>query len=127
MAEPDHPPAHLIRVLVTDVSDLFYSQIAALVHAEPDMLLVGRVTGRVELLLAVDDGIEIVVIGAPQRTPPPGIYSHLLGEYPDLKILVLADDTGELDMYWRGLRRKHLGSLSEAALIGRLRELSRLD
>ena len=42
MAEPDHPPAHLIRVLVTDVSDLFYSQIAELVHAEPDMLLVDR-------------------------------------------------------------------------------------
>jgi hypothetical protein len=127
MAEPAHPPADPIRVLITDVSDLFYRQIAELIRAEPDLTLVGRVNGRVELLLAVDDGIEVVVIGAPQRIPPPGIYSHLLSEYPNLKVLVLAANTGELDMYWRGLRRKHLGSLSEAALIGRIRELRRLD
>src|SRR6266498_2488434 len=127
MAEPAHPPADPIRVLVTDVPDLFYSQIAELIRAEPDMLLVGRVAGRVELLLAADAGIEVVIIGAPQRIPPPGIYTHLLSEYPDLKVLVLAIDTGELDMYWRGLRRKHLGSMSEAALIGRIRELRKLD
>ena len=127
MAEPAHPPADPIRVLVSNVSELFYSQIAELIRAEPDMLLVGRATGRVELLLAVDDGTEVVIIGVPQRAPPPGISSHLLNEYPDLKILVLAADTGELDMYWRGLRRKHLGSLSEAALIGRIRELRGLD
>jgi hypothetical protein len=127
MAEPAHPPADPIRVLVTDVSDLLYRQIAALIRAEPDLTLVGRVTGRVELLLAVDAGIEVVVIGAPQRKPPPGISSHLLSEYPDLKILVLAADTGELDMYWRGVRRKHLGSLTEAALIDRIRDLRRLD
>jgi hypothetical protein len=112
---------------MTDVSDDWYRQIADLIRAEPDMTLVGRVTGRVELLLAVDDGIEVVVIGAPHRKPPPGICSHLLSEYPDLKVLVLADDTGELDMYWRGPRRRHLGSLSQAALVGRIRELRRLD
>jgi hypothetical protein len=127
MAEPADPPADPIRVLVTDVPDLFYDNIAELVRAEPNLLLVGRVADRVELLLAVDAGIDIVVIGAPHRKPPPGICSHLLSEYPDLKVLVLAKDTGELDIYWRGLRRKHLGSLSEAALIGRIRDLQGLD
>jgi hypothetical protein len=127
MAEPAHPPADPIRVLVTDIPDLFYNKIAELVRAEPNLQLVGRVTGRVELLLAVDDRIAIVIIGAPHRKPPPGICSHLLSEYPDLKILVLAEDTGELDIYWRGLRRKYLGSLSEAALIGRIHDLQRLD
>jgi hypothetical protein len=127
MSESDHLSADPIRVLVTDVTDLWYRQIEELVRAEPDMTLVGRVTGRVELLLAVDNGIEVVVIGAPHRKPPPGICSHLLNEYPDLKVLVLSADTGELDVYWRGLRRKHLGSLSGAALVDRIRELRRLD
>jgi hypothetical protein len=127
MADPAHPPADPIRVLVSDVSDLFYRQIAELIRAESNMLLVGRVTGRVELLLAVDGGIEVVVIGALRRKPPPGICSHLLSEYPDLKVLVLAEDTGDLDLYWRGIRRKYLGSVSEAALVGRIRELRRLD
>jgi hypothetical protein len=126
MADSADHAQDLIRILVTDVSDSFYTTLADLVGARTDVVLVGRVTGRVELLLAVDAEIDIVVIGAPQRRPPPGISSHLLSEYPDLKVLVLAHDTGELDIYWRGLRRRHVGNLSEAALIDRLGELQRL-
>jgi hypothetical protein len=127
MAERADPPPAPIRVVVTDVPDVLYSKIAELVRAEPDMIIVGRVTDRVELLLAVDDRVEVVVLGAPHSTPPPGICSHLLNEYLNLKILVLAADTGELHIYWRGIRRKHLGALSEEALIGQIRDLHRLD
>jgi hypothetical protein len=123
MVDPDGSAPNLIRILVTDVSDSFYTMLVGLVGARPDVVLVGRVTGRVELLLAVDAGIDIVVIGAPQRKPPPGIFSHLLSEYPDLKVLVLANDTGKLDVYWRGLRRRRMGSLSEAALFDCLGDL----
>ncbi|HZG68256.1 MAG TPA: hypothetical protein VEZ12_16045 [Herpetosiphonaceae bacterium] len=127
MTEQGDPPPAPIRILVTGVPDELYKRIEALVRTEMDMVLVGRVTGRVELLLAMDEAVEVVVLGAPHITPPPGICSHLLNEYPNLKILVLAVDTGELDVYWRGLRRKHLRASSEEAIICRIRELHNLD
>jgi hypothetical protein len=127
MVDQAAPPPAPIRILVTDVLDGVYGKIVAMVSAEPDMQIVGRVTNRVELLLAVDDQIEIIILGAPHRSPPPGICSHLLNEYPDLKILVLADDSDELDVYWRGLRQRQLPLLSDESLVSGIRELHQLD
>jgi hypothetical protein len=72
---------------------------------------------RVDILLAVASGVDALILGAPAESPPPGICSHLWGQFPDLKILVVAHHGDASVLYWQGLRRRRLRRVSAGALL----------
>lgn len=81
-----------IRILVGEIPQEFGDNFKRAVTDQPDMELVGEVRNGVELLLAAGrKHADIVIIGL-QNSDPPGIYSHLLDEYPHIKVLAVAPD-----------------------------------
>lgn len=72
--------------------------------------------GRVDLLLAVAQGVDVVILGAMAASPLPGVCSHLLGEYPNLKILVVTE-TGSCVLYWMGRQHRRFGRVSADRLL----------
>ncbi len=89
--------------------------------------MVGQVQGTINLLMAVGSGVDVLILGAPQAYPMPGVCSHLLSEYPDLRILVLASMGEAAILYWLGLRRQQLRPLSAAVLLSGIRHAYALN
>jgi hypothetical protein len=117
----------IIRVLAANLSAVLIGLAVQLIAQQPDMVLVGQVHGSIDLLVAVGHGVDVLILGAPQVYPMPAICSHLLNEYPDLRILVVTS-TGEAAMlYWLGLRRQQLSAVSAVALISSIRHAYALN
>lgn len=121
-----------IRVLVSNISGVVMesaASLASLIEQQPDMVLLGQVDDRVELLLdmsskkAAGNEPDVLVLIASSVDPPPGICSHLLSEFPDLRILVLSATQDEAMAYWLGLRRYRLPTGTPAALLTNIRSV----
>jgi hypothetical protein len=73
-----------------------------------------------QLLSDMDARIEVVVLIATSGRPAHGICSHLLDQYPALKVLVVDAEGGGVTAFWLGVRRQSLGlapaHLGEAVL-----------
>ena len=143
--EPVHTqgsePTQVIRVLVADLSGIMLELVTRLVEAQPDMTLVGQVQeqqGQVGLLFAVVRasamadapqaiGVDVLVLGAQQVNPPPSICSRLLSEFPNLRILALSPNGDATMMYWLGLRRYKLRTVSQSSLLAGIKKAYRLN
>jgi hypothetical protein len=111
----------IIQMIVADMPDTLYQSFINLIQHEPHIVLVQRVTGRIELLLHMSSEIDLVLLAMEKATMLPGIASHLLSEYPELKILVLGTSDTETTIYWRGLRSQAFNSGFTADLPRQLR------
>jgi hypothetical protein len=116
-----------IRVLLANVSGLVAEIIGAQVADHPDIELLGVVQGQIETLLAAHEQVDVLVLGASQVYPPPGLTSHLLSEYPALRIMAisLSGDRGAL--YWLGLRRRRLPIVTARSLPALIRRAYALN
>lgn len=77
-----------IRVLLAHVPQELRATLYQALSAQPDMVLTA-VQDYVELLLAAaETHADAIVIGMDEAQSP-GILSHLLEEYPDLKIIII--------------------------------------
>jgi DNA-binding NarL/FixJ family response regulator len=116
-----------IRVLTGNVLGIRMQLLRRLLEQQSDMVLVGETRDRVELLVAAAAGVDIVILGSPQVRPPPGICTHLLSEYPDLRIVVLSESSDAAVVYWLGLRRHRLRAVSATTLTGAIRRAYALN
>ncbi|NTU85366.1 MAG: hypothetical protein HGA45_39445 [Chloroflexales bacterium] len=116
-----------IRVLMANISGVPAELLAVMIASQPDMLLVGQVDDQVDLLLAVGEGVDVLIFGAPATQPLPGVCSNLLAEFPDLRIVVLAATGEAAALYWLGLRRRRLGAPTAASLKRQIRGAFRLN
>jgi hypothetical protein len=116
-----------IYVLVANVAGGLPDLIVQLIAQQPDMVLVGQARSEIELLLATAKRVDVLVMSAGQTTSLPGICSHLLGEFPDLRILALADGEQAATLYWLGLRQEHLDLVELTALIDGIRQAYRIN
>ena len=119
--------APLTRVLVANVPRNVACMVLPLIQKQPDMSCVGYVQGNVELLLATRRGVDVVILGAPRVEPPPGICSHLLSEFPTLKILVLVTPDSPGMLYWLGLRQLFVDQASGVEIIRTIRRCLSLN
>jgi hypothetical protein len=128
MTEPDNPEglSPCIRVLITNLSQAVADRVAVLIQSQQDMLLMERVEGKIEVMLAAKDA-DVLILGAPQVNPAPGICSHLLSEYPELRIVVMTPDGDQSMLYWRGMRRRRLDSSSLPTVVSNVRRSYRLN
>src|SRR4051794_35573911 len=101
-----------IRVLIANLPGAFGRAVVELVREQADMQLAGPVNGNIDTLLAAAKGTDVIIVGASQVAPLPAICTHLLGEFTDLRIIILgAGDEAVAKLYWLGLRRQeqHVG------------------
>jgi hypothetical protein len=107
------PHQHAIRVLVAYLANTQPSILEQLA-LEPDIVVVAevrdhdRTPSRIELLVAAGADIHVVVLVATRAYPLPAICSHLLHEYPHLRILVVPSGRRRPVLYWLGLRHRRI-------------------
>jgi len=92
-----------IRILIANLSDLLTQFIIEMVDQQPQMQIVGQVQGQLEILIAAQKGVDMVILGTPHLKPVPGIVSHMMNEFPNMKILVLSTIEGKGKGYWLGI------------------------
>ena len=112
-----------IRILIANVPANLEQWLAQVVENEPDIEIVGQSQGYVALLLAAQQDVDVVVLSAEELWPPPGICSHLLAECPDVKVLLLSPRGDKAALYWLGLHRQDVQSVSSNVLLQMLRQL----
>ncbi len=110
-----------IRVLIGHMQGALAPQIVQHILEQSDMLLVGQIQSPIDLLLAVDAGVDVLVMTSSDVIKLPGIGTHLLSEYPHLRIIVIESEQSLAMMYWLGLRQRELSAVSAETLLDDIR------
>ncbi len=126
MSDPSEQ-AGPIRVLVANMPSVVTQMLSHAMLGQTDLKLVGQVSGNVEVLMALQAGVDIIILGAQDVQPPPGICSHLFSEDPDLRILVLNASGDLAELYWLGLRQRSLRIVSMDGVLDTIRQAYQLD
>jgi hypothetical protein len=117
------PEGSTIRILLANLPGVFAQLVIQAIEAQPDMIIMGQVEGEIDMLRAVKGGTDILVLGAPTLTPVPGICSHLLNEYPHLKIMLLGTQEEGAVGYWLGVKRCRIKTVSADSLLDGIQTL----
>ena len=106
-----------IRVLLSDDHRIVREGLRSLLGKEPDIELVGEADGAIEALLkASDTQPTAVVIDLPSNGQDPGLYSHLLEENPQVKVIAVSHDGSRAVKYERGILRRQVEDTSPQTL-----------
>ncbi len=80
---------------------------------EPDIEIVGEATDTVDTLLKVGSThADVVAIDLPLYGKDSGLCSHLLAEYPDVKIFAISEEGDEIVMYETVMMRRQASDTS---------------
>lgn len=82
-----------VRILFGALPPSLEGDVIDLIYSQADIEVVGVAIHPTELLLAAGSlDVDAVVVGAAPDGGPPGIASHLLDQYPHLRVLAVASD-----------------------------------
>ncbi|HEY0070568.1 MAG TPA: hypothetical protein VGE04_11430 [Chloroflexia bacterium] len=112
-----------VRILLANLPEPLTQLISELVEKQQYMHIVGHVEGRLEVLVAASSGVDLVIMGAVSLHPPPGIASHLLNEFPQIKIVVMSTTDDTAIGYWLGVHRKRINRSSVDTLLDEIEAL----
>ena len=116
-----------IRVLLADLPGVYGEVLQMVLAQEPDMKVIGRVEGNVEILAVSRQNTDVVILGVAHADSPPGICSHLLNETPNLKILTVSLQNNNQGIgYWLNIQRYQAGPLQTGNLPYHIRHLFQL-
>jgi DNA-binding NarL/FixJ family response regulator len=74
---------------------------------EPDIEIVGEASDAIDVLLKVGNtNAEAVAIDLPSCGKDSGLCSHLLAEYPEVKVFAVSEEGDEVIMYETAMVRK---------------------
>src|SRR5262249_40149667 len=110
-----------IRILLADLPPLLREKLKQAIANQPDMQVVGDVTSSFELLLATGETQADVVIIGLEESKLPGVCSHLLSEYPDVKIRGVDAGTSTAFLYEVRTRLVRLVEVSAEVFISAVR------
>lgn len=116
-----------IQIVIANLPEIWMQMLAQVITRQPDMIVAQRVQGDIELLLAVSRDTDLVILGAVQTHTAPGVCSHLLNEFPALKILVLGFSGNQAAFYWLSVRRKSVEVRSSEMLVNAIRGICQVD
>lgn len=112
----------MIRVLVAGRSPTWQALRRALAAAD-DFEVVGTADTPMDLLAAAGaTGADVVVIDAGGKAPP-GIVSHLLAEYPEIKVVGVARGGRGATVYFLQPQQVRLAGATAADLVRDIRNL----
>ncbi len=110
-----------IRVLVAEMPRMLRDLFKHVVAEQTDMDLVGELLDPLGLLLAAGQTHADVVILGLHNSEFPGICSHLLGEYPHIKILGVTEDGRRAYLYELRPEKIPVGEVSPEGLLAAIR------
>jgi len=115
-----------IRILLAAPADMRVELNRSLAGAD-DVEVVGDAAGTMEILLATGDLRPDVVVLPMIDDDVPGVATHLLSEYPDVKILCVTADRQRAAVYELESRFVPLGDISAVGLLGAIRIAMRTE
>jgi hypothetical protein len=127
MGTDESAPAPPIRVLLVNLGGVVEEIIRATCRDDADIELVDAVNSPLEALLGAGNAVDVVLLGVEALVPPPGLVSHLLTEYPGLRILAVTPGGEQTVFFWLGLRRRRLRGLAPEYLSTMLRYAVRVN
>jgi DNA-binding NarL/FixJ family response regulator len=117
----------IIRVVIGDMPEVLMRLLARAIRERSDMILVGEGHNPVEMLQIMRDDVDVVILGTETVSDCPGICSHLLSEFPHLKIVLLSHRENAARAYWLGLRQRGVAADSMQALLRGVSRVSQID
>jgi hypothetical protein len=116
-----------IRIVIGDMPEVLLRLLAQAIHERHDMVLVGEGQDPIGMLQVMRDDVDVAILGSDTVADCPGICSHLLSEYPHLKIVLLSHNENAARAYWLGLRRQTVDADSMQALLGGVAQVGQID
>jgi DNA-binding NarL/FixJ family response regulator len=111
-----------INVMFSSRPKLLSEVMRNFIERQPDMKVVGEVVDPIELIFALRvTPADVVIITPHEANGEPRICSHLLKEYPRLKILILTAESEAAYIYQSGSRRKRIEKPSGQFIIDVIR------
>ena len=92
---------------------------------DPSLEIVGEVIHPIDILLELGSTqAEVVVIDLPASEEDPGLCSHLLAEYPEVKVVAVSSGGETSIVYETGIIRRYLPDASSETVTQYLRSLT---
>jgi DNA-binding NarL/FixJ family response regulator len=116
-----------ILVLLAMLPPMVRDALKEVVADQADMRVVGEVNDPVAVLLAVGRTQADVVVLGMQDTELPGIASHLLDQYPHLKILAISPERRQAFRYELRPQLVSIGEMDAHDLLHTIRTVMRSE
>jgi DNA-binding NarL/FixJ family response regulator len=111
-----------IRVLLGFSSIEKILSLKAMLMQEPDIEIVGEAIDAVDILLKVaSTRAEVVAIDLPSEGKDAGLSSHILAEYPEVKILAVSEEGDRIVKYETAILRREAPNASLENLVDFIR------
>jgi DNA-binding NarL/FixJ family response regulator len=115
-----------IRVLLANLPRMLRDVFRLLIVEQSDMEVVGELGNGVELLLATGQTQPDIIILGVEGSELPGIGSHLLNEFPHVKLLGVTADGQHLTIYELRPHAGLIGNVSPQGLLDAIRKSVRI-
>jgi hypothetical protein len=112
---------HSVRVLFGDLPADLHDAVSEVVAGEPDFELVGVAAKPSALLYAAGTLRADVVVVAAAGGEMPGVATHLLDQYPGIRVVAVAPQAGTALVYALAPRVDRFTGSSPAELVRALR------
>jgi DNA-binding NarL/FixJ family response regulator len=90
----------------------------AMLMREPDIKIVGEAIDPLDILLKVaSTHAEVVVIDLPSSGKDSGLCSHILAEYPEVRIFAVSEEGDRIVYYEMAMLRREASNTSLANLV----------
>lgn len=110
-----------IRILLAELPQMLSDLLKQAAARRPDMEIVGEFTDGMSLLLAADETHADAVVLGLHDGELPGICSHLLSEYPRIKLFAVAADGGHAMLYELRPQKVPISETSPEGLLDAIR------
>ena len=111
-----------IRILLALSNVKGILSLKTMLMQQPDMEIVAEASDPIDVLLKVGTNqAEVVAIDLPTSDEDSGLCSHLLAEYPHVKIIAISEEGDRAMMYKTGMVRRQIPDTSLEYLVDLIR------
>ncbi len=111
-----------IRVVTANLAGAISEVLHISIEQQPDMKLIQDVRSEIDTLLAGAEA-DIMILGAESSNSMPGVCTHLINEYPHLKIVVVIDQENLIVCYWMDLQERRIKHITSETIMSTVRWL----
>lgn len=114
--------AYRIRVIAANLAGVVAEIVQRALQQQSDIQLVGGIKDWNEIDAVIHE-TDVLVLGVENVYSPPEDCFRFLGQYPNLKILLLTTKDEDVIAYWRALHCQQIQVSSSQSLIESIREI----
>ena len=112
-----------IKVMLASRPQMLSAIIRNMIDLQPDMIMVGEVIDPIKLLFAIrETPVDVVIVTPLKANGEPKICSHLLLEYPSLKVFTLSAKGEAAYLYQSNVPKMRIDNPSGQAILSAIRE-----